>query len=190
MNKFEKEFIKNSESLRLQLENNFKKLYLYELEHYSKVIANLLGVKKVKLLPEYPRGHLNNLNMFHSVMTTFNNDLKNRFMDVKAVSYCRYRYSELITSFHQKMKEILDERFKKGSFCIYKGEYTDEPSKLRRTIARNLLKELKASSKVTYIFDTETGNYYFKLKSSKEDKAWMNLKNKLREKLNESKATK
>ena len=183
MNKFEKEFTKNSESLRLQLENNFKKLYLYELEHYSKVIANLLGVKKVELLPEYPRGHLNNLAMFHCVMTRFQNDLENRFMDVKAVSYCRYRYSELITSFHQKMKEILDERFKKGSFCIYKGEYTleeinwiqtykgeytDEPSKLRRTIARNLLKELKASSKVTYTFNTETGNYYFKLKSSKD----------------------
>ena len=176
MDAFEKEFIKNSENLRLQLEDNFKKLYLYELEHYSKVIANLLGVKKVKLLPEYPRGHLNNLAMFHCVMTRFQNDLENRFMDVKAVSYCRYRYSELITSFHQKMKEILDERFKKGSFCIYKGEYTDEPSKLRRTIARNLLKELKASSKVIYIFDTETGNYYFKLKSSKEDKAWMNLR--------------
>ena len=46
MDKFEKEFIKNSKSLRLQLENNFKKLYLYELEYYSKVIANLLGVKK------------------------------------------------------------------------------------------------------------------------------------------------
>ena len=176
MNAFEKEFIKNSKSLRLQLENNFKKLYLYELEHYSKVIANLLGVKKVELLPEYPRGHLNNLAMFHCVMTRFQNDLENRFMDVKAVSYCRYRYSELITSFHQEMKEILDERFKKGSFCIYKGEYTDEPSKLRRTIARNLLKELKASSKVTYTFNTETGNYYFKLKSSKEDKAWMNLR--------------
>ena len=51
---------------------------------------------------------------------------------------------------------------------IYKGEYTDEPSKLRRTIARDLLKELKASSKVTYTFNTETGNYYFKLKSSKD----------------------
>ena len=168
MNKFEKEFIKNSESLRLQLENNFKKLYLYELEYYSKVIANLLGVKKVKLLPEYPKGHLNNLDMFWCVMTRFQNNLENRFMDVKAVSYCRYRYSELITSFHQKMKEILDERFKKGSFCIYKGEYTDEHNRLKRIMARNLLKELKASSKVTYTFDTETGNYYFRLKPSKD----------------------
>lgn len=168
MDKFEKEFIKNSESLRLQLENNFKKLYLYELEYYSKVIANLLGVKKVKLLPEYPKGHLNNLAMFHSVMTRFQNDFENRFVDVKAVSYCNYSYSKLITRFHQEMKETLDLRFRKWSFCIYKDEYTHEHNRLKRIIARNLINELKASSKVTYTFDTETGNYYFRLKPSKD----------------------
>ena len=92
MNAFEKEFIKNSKSLRLQLEDNFKKLYLYELEYYSKVIANLLGVKKVKLLPEYPRCHLNNLNMFNCIMTTLNNDLKNRFENVTAVPWCGNSY--------------------------------------------------------------------------------------------------
>ena len=167
MDAFEKEFIKNSESLRLQLENNFKKLYLYELEHYSKIIANLLGVKKVKLLPEYPIGHLNNLSMFHGVMARFQNDLENRFMDIKAVSYCPYSYSKLITRFHQEMKEILDERFKKWPFYIYKDEYAHEHNRLKRNIARNLLKELKASSKVTYTFNTETGDYYFKLKPSK-----------------------
>ena len=179
MNAFEKEFIKNSKSLRLQLENNFKKLYLYELEYYSKVIANLLGVKKVKLLPEYPRGHLNNLNMFHSVMTTFNNDLKNRFENVTAVPWSGNSYSKLIIDFHQEMEETLDYNFKQWSFCIYKYEYADKYNNLKRIIAKNLLKELKASSKVTYTFNTETGDYYFKLKSSKEDKAWMNLKNKL-----------
>ena len=168
MDKFEKEFIKNSKSLRLQLENNFKKLYLYELEYYSKVIANLLGVKKVKLLPEYPKGHLNNLAMFHCVMARFQNDLENRFMDVKAVSYCNYSYSKFITNFHQEMKETLDYNFKQWSFCIYKHEYSDEHNRLKRIMARNLLKELKASSKVTYTFNIETGNYYFKLKSSKD----------------------
>ena len=166
MNAFEKEFIKNSESLRLQLENNFKKLYLYELEYYSKVIANLLGVKKVKLLPEYPRGHLNNLNMFHSVMTTFNNDLKNRFENVTAVPRSGNSYSKLIIDFHQEMEETLNYNFKQWYFCIYKYEYADKYNNLKRIIAKNLLKELKASSKVIYIFDTETGNYYFKLKSS------------------------
>ena len=168
MDAFEKEFIKNSKSLRLQLENNFKKLYLYELEYYSKVIANLLGVKKVKLLPEYPKGHLNNLDMFWCVMTRFQNDFENRFMDIKAVSYCKYTYSKFITNFHQEMKETLDENFKKWSFCIHKYEYTNEHNRLKRIMARNLLKELKASSKVTYTFDTETGNYYFRLKPSKD----------------------
>lgn len=170
MDAFEKEFIKNSESLRLQLEDNFKKLYLYELEYYSKVIANLLGVKKVKLLPEYPKGHLNNLSMFHCVMTNFQNDFENYFAKITAVSYCKYSYSKLITNFHQEMKETLNYNFNKWSFCIYKYEYADEHNRVKRIMARNLLKELKASSKVTYTFDTETGNYYFKLKYSKDIK--------------------
>lgn len=168
MNAFEKEFIKNSESLRLQLEDNFKKLYLYELEYYSKVIANLLGVKKVKLLPEYPKGHLNNLAMFHCVMTNFQNDFENRFVDVTPVSYCKHSYSKLITNFHQEMKETLNYNFKKWGFCIYKHEYMDEHNRVKRIMAKNLLKELKASSKVTYTFDTKTEDYYFKLKSSKD----------------------
>ena len=170
MDAFEKEFIKNSESLRLQLENNFKKLYLYELEYYSKVIANSLGVKKVKLLPEYPKGHLNNLAMFHCVMTTFQNDFENYFAKITAVSYCKYSYSKLITSFHQEMKETLNYNFKKWGFCIYKHEYADEHNRVKRIIARNLINELKASSKVIEAFNIGTGDYCYRLKPSKDIK--------------------